>query len=341
VRKTIHTFYAVDDGILGKGSFAEVRRAVRRSDDLPVAIKVIEKARARDNLDALTSEIQILRSTNHPGLISLLELFESKSKVYLVMDLVSGGELFDSIVKRHHYSERDASNAVRQVAEALAYLHSRNIVHRDIKAENILLDANGETIKIADFGLSTVLSSETLETGLCGTPGYLAPEILLRREYAPASDVWALGVLAYILLCGFTPFQDDGDMRRLFKRIVHGQWEFLPPYWDAISDSAKDLVSKMLQPMPELRLTAAQVLEHPWIASHATVSGQPLPAVQEGIATFNARRRLRAGVMAVIAARRFEKVLAEFQAMHVAEDSKDAQAAAKELASRAKDAPAP
>jgi calcium/calmodulin-dependent protein kinase I len=182
--------------------------------------------------------------------------------------LITGGELFDRIVEKGSYSERDASDLIRQVIEAVSYLHALGIVHRDLKPENLLYMCPDDDARImlSDFGLSKMLYNDTamLQTA-CGTPGYVAPEILLQQPYGKAVDVWSIGVIAYILLCGYPPFYDENDAN-LFEQIKKAEYEFDAPYWDEISDSAKDFISHLMEKSPIKRYTCEECLDHPWIS---------------------------------------------------------------------------
>merc|ERR1719181_2095859 len=179
----------------------------------------------------------------------------------LVMELVTGGELFDRIVARGNYTEKDAASLMATLCDALAYLHEQAIVHRDLKPENLLYDSPAEDadIKVADFGLARVVSGKDMMKTACGTPGYVAPEILKNKGYdSGAVDLWSVGVILYILLCGFPPFYEE-ELPALFDQILHARYDFPSPWWDNISKDAKDLVTKLLELDPTTRLTAAQV----------------------------------------------------------------------------------
>jgi len=217
----------------------------------------------------------------HANIVALLEVFEDKTKVFLVMDLVTGGELFDRIVEKGSYSEKDAADLIKQVLSAVAYMHEEGVVHRDLKPENLLYyspDVESK-IMISDFGLSKMEESGVMATA-CGTPGYVAPEVLAQKPYGKAVDVWSIGVISYILLCGYPPFYDENDAN-LFAQILKGEFEFDSPYWDDISDEAKDFIRSLMCVNVEHRLTCHTALEHCWITGkqserniHATVSEQ-------------------------------------------------------------------
>uniref|UniRef100_A0A4W3JC76 Calcium/calmodulin-dependent protein kinase Ia n=1 Tax=Callorhinchus milii TaxID=7868 RepID=A0A4W3JC76_CALMI len=182
-------------------------------------------------------------------------------------DRVAGGELFDRIVERGCYTERDASQLISQILHAVHYLHQLGIVHRDLKPENLLYCGQEEDspIMISDFGLSKLEDKGSVMSTACGTPGYVAPEVLAQKPYGKAVDCWSIGVISYILLCGYPPFYDDNDAK-LFEQIVKAEYEFDSPYWDDISDSAKDFIQHLMDKEPQRRYTCDQALEHPWVA---------------------------------------------------------------------------
>ncbi|XP_011307068.1 calcium/calmodulin-dependent protein kinase type 1 isoform X2 [Fopius arisanus] len=256
--------------LLGTGAFSEVRLA--ESKERPgqmFAVKIIDKKALKGKEDSLENEIRVLRRLKHPNIVQLLETFEDKHKVYLIMELVTGGELFDRIVEKGSYTEKDASGLIRQVLEAVDYMHEQGVVHRDLKPENLLYYSPDEDSKImiSDFGLSKMEDSGIMATA-CGTPGYVAPEVLAQRPYGKAVDVWSIGVISYILLCGYPPFYDESDAN-LFAQILKGEFEFDSPYWDDISDSAKDFIHKLMCVNVEERYTCKQALAHPWISGNA------------------------------------------------------------------------
>ncbi|XP_077285246.1 calcium/calmodulin-dependent protein kinase I [Arctopsyche grandis] len=274
--------------LLGTGAFSEVRLAESR--DRPgsmFAVKIIDKKALKGKEDSLENEIRVLRRfselarqarpdaadagpwLSHPNIVQLLETFEDKFKVYLVMELVTGGELFDRIVEKGSYTEKDAAHLMRQVLEAVDYMHEQGVVHRDLKPENLLYYSPDEDSKImiSDFGLSKMEDSGIMATA-CGTPGYVAPEVLAQKPYGKAVDVWSIGVISYILLCGYPPFYDENDAN-LFAQILKGDFEFDSPYWDEISDSAKDFIRHLMCVDVEKRYTCKQALGHPWISGNA------------------------------------------------------------------------
>ncbi|KAK8404718.1 hypothetical protein O3P69_007759 [Scylla paramamosain] len=261
--------YVLKD-LLGTGAFSQVRLAEVKDDpSTVVAIKIIDKKALKGKEDSLENEIKVLRRLRHPNIVQLMDTYEDPEHVYLVIELVTGGELFDRIVEKGSYTEKDAADLIRQVLEAVDYMHEQGVVHRDLKPENLLYFSQDEDSKImiSDFGLSKMEDSGIMATA-CGTPGYVAPEVLAQKPYGKAVDVWSIGVIAYILLCGYPPFYDENDAN-LFAQILKGEFEFDSPYWDEISDSAKDFIRQLMCVDVERRFTCKQSLNHPWISGNA------------------------------------------------------------------------
>ncbi|XP_049428301.1 serine/threonine-protein kinase DCLK2 isoform X2 [Epinephelus fuscoguttatus] len=259
--------------VIGDGNFAVVKECVERSTGKEFALKIIDKAKCSGKEHLIENEVAVLRKVKHPNIIMLIEEVDTPSELYLVMELVKGGDLFDAITSSAKYTERDASVMVYNLAEALKYLHSTNIVHRDIKPENLLVFEypNGtKSLKLGDFGLATVVEGPLYT--VCGTPTYVAPEIISESGYGLKVDIWAAGVITYILLCGFPPFRSESNLQEdLFDQILQGQLDFPSPYWDNITDSAKELIGKMLQVNVEARYTAQDILSHPWVTDDAVM----------------------------------------------------------------------
>ncbi|KAM9455969.1 serine/threonine-protein kinase DCLK1a isoform 1-T1 [Clarias gariepinus] len=255
--------------MIGDGNFAVVHECVERSTGRAYALKIINKGKCRGKEQMIQNEVAILRRVKHPNIVLLIEEMDTYSELYLVMELVKGGDLFDAITSATRYTERDASGMLYNLANAIKYLHSLNIVHRDIKPENLLVyehQDGSKSLKLGDFGLATVVDGPLYT--VCGTPTYVAPEIIAETGYGLKVDIWAAGVITYILLCGFPPFRGSADdQEALFDQILLGQLEFPLPYWDNVSDSAKELIISMLQVEVDQRYTALQVLEHPWVTN--------------------------------------------------------------------------
>lgn len=248
---------------LGSGAFSEVYMVKEKKTGKMFALKCVKKKQKRDlNLE---NEIAVLRRIKHDNVVGMEDFYESRTHYYLVMELVSGGELFDRILDRGVYSEKDASKVIQQVLQAVSFLHQNGVVHRDLKPENILYYSQDEDSKImiSDFGLSKMVDNNIMSTA-CGTPGYVAPEVLAQKPYSKAVDCWSIGVITYILLCGYPPFYEETETR-LFSKIMKAQYEFDSPFWDNISESAKDFIRNMMQKNPSMRYTTDQALRHPWI----------------------------------------------------------------------------
>ncbi|XP_049625885.1 calcium/calmodulin-dependent protein kinase type 1G [Suncus etruscus] len=273
IRKTF-TFMEV----LGSGAFSEVFLVRQRVTGKLFALKCIKKSPAfRDS--NLENEIAVLRRIKHENIVTLEDIYESSTHYYLVMQLVSGGELFDRILERGVYTEHDASLVIRQVLSAVQYLHENGIVHRDLKPENLLYLTPEENsrIMITDFGLSKMEQSGVMSTA-CGTPGYVAPEVLAQKPYSKAVDCWSIGVITYILLCGYPPFYEETESK-LFEKIKEGYYEFESPFWDDISESAKDFICHLLEKDPEERFTCDKALQHPWIDGNTALLRDIYPSV--------------------------------------------------------------
>ncbi|XP_029549250.1 calcium/calmodulin-dependent protein kinase type 1D isoform X1 [Salmo trutta] len=248
---------------LGSGSFSEVFLVREKKTGNLYALKCLKKKHL--SCSNLENEITVLKKIRHDNVIGLEDFYETQTHYYLVMQLVSGGELFDRIIDRGVYTEKDASQLVRQVLQAVNYLHENSIVHRDLKPENLLYFDSHENSKImiSDFGLSKMSDHGVMSTA-CGTPGYVAPEVLAQKPYSKAVDCWSIGVITYILLCGYPPFFEDNETR-LFAKIMRADYTFHSPFWDDISESAKDFIRNMMQKHPNKRFTTEQALRHPWI----------------------------------------------------------------------------
>uniref|UniRef100_H3DK37 Serine/threonine-protein kinase DCLK2 n=1 Tax=Tetraodon nigroviridis TaxID=99883 RepID=H3DK37_TETNG len=257
--------------VIGDGNFAVVRECVERSTGKEFALKIIDKVKCAGKEHLIENEVAVLRKVKHPNIIMLMEEVDTSSELYLVMELIKGGDLFDAITSSAKYTEQDASIMVSNLAAALRYLHGINIVHRDVKPENLLVfeEPDGtKSLKLGDFGLATVVEGPLFT--VCGTPTYVAPEIIAESGYGLKVDIWAAGVITYILLCGFPPFRSESNQQEdLFDQILLGQVDFPSPYWDSVTDSAKELIGKMLQVKVEVRYTAQDILSHPWVTEDA------------------------------------------------------------------------
>jgi calcium/calmodulin-dependent protein kinase I len=214
----------------------------------------------------LTTELDVLKTVNHPHIVTLHDLFETNKNVYIITDLASGGELFNQLLQKGSYTEKDAANLVQQILKGVEYLHEHEIVHRDLKPENLLFSdkTDNPNLMITDFGLSKILKhhNDILMTA-CGTPGYVAPEVLRQTGHGKPVDIWSVGVITYTLLCGYTPFWGE-DQASLFDNILSGVYYFDEECWSNISYYAKDLIDKMLTYDAKQRITASEALQHPW-----------------------------------------------------------------------------
>lgn len=295
---------------LGTGSFATVKRLVRKEDKEVFAVKIIRKDKLNEEeLSVIHDEVDIMQRIKHDHCVQLYEIFENKKKLYIVMEILTGGELFDSIVAKGNYSEKDAATVVYTVSTALNYLHSEGIVHRDLKPENLIYssDADDAVLKITDFGLAKYSAQSTLLTTACGTPNYVAPEVLEGKDYSQEVDLWSLGVILYILLCGFPPFYDESTAG-LYRQIKRGEYDFPDPYWSDISDNAKAVVKGLLTIDPKKRWTPDQLESNSWVtgsASSEALQGDYTKRIRLTVA----RRDLRKGIKAVIAINRFARAL--------------------------------
>uniref|UniRef100_A0A8C7U0M4 calcium/calmodulin-dependent protein kinase n=1 Tax=Oncorhynchus mykiss TaxID=8022 RepID=A0A8C7U0M4_ONCMY len=296
---------AIDMGHLNdiryRGAFSVVRRCVKKSNGQEFAAKIIntKKLSARDH-QKLEREARICRLLKHPNIVRLHESISEEGFHYLVFDLVTGGELFEDIVAREYYSEADASQCINQILESVHHMHQHDIVHRDLKPENLLLASKlkGAAVKLADFGLAIeVQGDEQAWFGFAGTPGYLSPEVLRKDPYGKPVDIWACGVVLYILLVGYPPFWDE-DQHKLYQQIKAGAYDFPSPEWDTVTPEAKNLINQMLTINPTKRITADQALKHPWVCQRSTVASMMhRQETVECLRKFNARRKLKGAIL--------------------------------------------
>uniref|UniRef100_A0A8B9FY10 calcium/calmodulin-dependent protein kinase n=1 Tax=Amazona collaria TaxID=241587 RepID=A0A8B9FY10_9PSIT len=286
---------------LGKGAFSVVRRCMKITTGQEYAAKIIntKKLSARDH-QKLEREARICRLLKHPNIVRLHDSISEEGFHYLVFDLVTGGELFEDIVAREYYSEADASHCIQQILEAVLHCHQMGVVHRDLKPENLLLasKSKGAAVKLADFGLAIEVQGEQQAWfGFAGTPGYLSPEVLRKDPYGKPVDMWACGVILYILLVGYPPFWDE-DQHRLYQQIKAGAYDFPSPEWDTVTPEAKDLINKMLTINPAKRITASEALKHPWICQRSTVASMMhRQETVDCLKKFNARRKLKGAIL--------------------------------------------
>ncbi|CAG8576474.1 10720_t:CDS:2 [Funneliformis caledonium] len=265
--------YRILKKVLGVGTFAVVKECVDKRTGQSYALKVLAKKAIKGKENMLTTELDVLKQVNHPNIVQLHDLYESNEGVYIITDLASGGELFNQLLLKGSYTEQDAANLVKQILEGVAYLHDHEIVHRDLKPENLLFKDKSDDSKlmITDFGLSKILKTDNdvLMTA-CGTPGYVAPEVLLQTGHGKPVDIWSIGVITYTLLCGYTPFWGD-DQATLFENIMSGVYDYDEDYWSEISMKATDFIDRMLTFDQSKRVTAHEALNDEWFKSAADV----------------------------------------------------------------------
>ena len=338
------------DNVLGKGAFSVVRRCVPKTTTTAppvggggggggsadecaakvIALHELRHKKSAHEVNKIEREIRICQRLAHPNIVKLHETYIEPQCYVLVFELVSGGELFDEIVQRSFYNEVDASACVGEILSAVQACHNAGVIHRDIKPENLLLASHkpGAPVKLTDFGLAVESNAAGDGTGLAkhgfgGTPGYMAPEALAgtvlgpehERAYGKPVDLWAVGVVAFILLGGYQPFWNE-DNKKLFADIYNGKWAFSPPEWDTVSDSAKELIQRLLAHDPRERLTVEQALQHPWISHRESVASKfHRQGTLDELKKFNARRKLKAGVHLITATNRLMQGLSQFKAV--------------------------
>ncbi|XP_071562978.1 calcium/calmodulin-dependent protein kinase II isoform X8 [Temnothorax nylanderi] len=293
---------------LGKGAFSVVRRCVQKSSGHEFAAKIINtKKLSNRDFQKLEREARICRKLQHPNIVRLHDSIQEENFHYLVFDLVTGGELFEDIVAREFYSEADASHCIQQILESVHHCHHNGVVHRDLKPENLLLasKAKGAAVKLADFGLAIEVQGDAQAWyGFAGTPGYLSPEVLKKEPYGKPVDIWACGVILYILLVGYPPFWDE-DQHRLYGQIKAGSYDYPSPEWDTVTPEAKNLINQMLTVNPGKRITASEALKHPWICQRERVASVVhRQETVDCLKKFNARRKLKGAILTTMLATR-------------------------------------
>jgi len=272
---------------LGRGGFSIVYEGINKDTQEKFAIKAIDKNQSVE-LDILNREIDIMKRLKHKNIIQLYDVYNEEENLYLVIELVTGGELFDHIIDRGNYSERDAANIIKQVLEAIEFMHKNGVAHRDLKPENILLTGpNNDIVKVSDFGLSKDFSKDMLRSAV-GTPDYVAPEVLGGTVYDNSVDIWSIGVITYVLLCGFPPFFGSTD-QEIFAKILKVDYDFPSPDWDNISEDAKMFIEAVLASNFRERPSAEQCLEAPWIVDMAPTTN--LQVNMSKFTTYNENRK--------------------------------------------------
>jgi len=304
---------------LGQGQFGVTYHCTEKATGLHFACKSIAKRKliSPEDVEDVRREIHIMHHlSGHPNIVTIKGAYEDATSVHLVMELCAGGELFDRIIQRGHYSEAKAAELTRTIVGVVETCHSLGVMHRDLKPENFLLANQREDapLKTTDFGLSVFFKPGEIFTDVVGSPYYVAPEVL-RRHYGPEADVWSAGVILYILLSGVPPFWAETE-QGIFEQVLKSELDFVSDPWPKISDDAKDLIQKMLNPHIESRLKAHQVLCHPWIREEGVASDRPIdPAVQSRLKQFSAMNKLKKIAIRVIAESLSEEEIAGLKEM--------------------------
>ncbi|KAG9248884.1 kinase-like domain-containing protein [Calycina marina] len=287
---------------LGAGTYGIVREA-----DGPmgkVAVKIILKKNVKGNEQMVYDELEMLQRMKHPHIVRFVDWFESRDKYYIVTQLATGGELFDRICEQGRFTEKDASQTIRQVLEAVDYLHDNNVVHRDLKPENLLYltTAPSSGLVLADFGIAKMLDSkDEVLTTMAGSFGYAAPEVMLKQGHGKPVDMWSLGVITYTLLCGYSPFRSE-NLQDLIDECSNARVVFHERYWKDVSDDAKDFIGHLLQPDAEERSSSKEALNHIWLSGENATDHNLLPEIK----AYMAKARLRRGIEIVKLANRIE-----------------------------------
>jgi calcium/calmodulin-dependent protein kinase I len=306
--QTARNFYTFVEQI-GEGAFGIVYKATKKDTGETYAIKSIDKSTlGQEELSNLHLEIDIISQVDHPNIVRAFEFYDEPKHLHVVMEVMVGGELFERIVEKDHYSEQEAALTIRPVIDAIKYCHELNIVHRDLKPENMLyssFDLDG-IVKITDFGLARFYDDDVMTTA-CGTPSYVAPEILEGRGYGIEVDYWSIGVILYTMLSGYLPFNEESN-QELFDKIKSGDYSFPSPDWDNISDMAKDLIRRCLLVNPSERITASDMLKHPWILGE-NIPRNNMPDVASKIREYNARRKFRKYGNTALASNKFMSII--------------------------------
>lgn len=308
--RTLEARYVMGE-VLGEGGYSVVKLATSVIDKSKVAVKIVSRRDlSAEDEQSLRQEVQILGELKHKNITRLVDFFEEDKFFYVVLEYLDGGELFDRIVKKTFYNEKEARDLVFTLLMAIKYCHDRNIVHRDLKPENLLLTTKGDDadVKVADFGFAIHVNGYSI-TSQCGTPGYIAPEILKSIPYGKPCDMWSFGVILYILLGGYPPFHDD-NQRTLFRKIVKGDYQFHADYWGGVSPDAKDLIRGLLTVDHNKRLTVQQALEHPWLGkTPEELAAHSLDTNLATLRKFQATRKWKAAVHTVMAANRMRNLI--------------------------------
>ncbi|KAI2613979.1 calcium/calmodulin-dependent protein kinase 1 [Hypoxylon fragiforme] len=287
---------------LGAGTYGIVREADSPSGK--VAIKIILKKNVKGNETMVWDELDMLQRLKHPHIVRFVDWFESRDKWYIVTQLATGGELFDRICEQGKFTEKDASQTIKQVLDAVNFLHHRNVVHRDLKPENLLYlsKAADSDLVLADFGIAKMLDTkDEVLTTMAGSFGYAAPEVMLKKGHGKPVDMWSLGVITYTLLCGYSPFRSE-NLQDLIDECSNGKVVFHERYWRDVSDDAKDFIMRLLQANPDDRWTSEQALKHIWLSGENATDHNLLPEIK----AYMAKARLRRGIELIKLSNRIE-----------------------------------
>lgn len=299
---------------LGAGGFSVVKLAINKNKGTECAIKIVEKSKLTEaDIISLKLEVDILNGLNHPNIIKCYEVYDEPEFYYIVTELVTGGELFDRIISKTHYNEKEARDLVKVLLITVQYLHNCGIVHRDLKPENLLLcsDDNDAELKVCDFGLAKRISDLSDSEPTLGTPAYIAPEILRGDKYGQEVDVWSMGVIIYFLIAGIPPFyvEDPADIKKLFKKIKEGKYVFWEEYFSNVSKEAQDMIKCMLTVSQKDRWTIDQLMEHPWLkVADDDLSAKDLSSNVEAMKKWNARTKFKGTARLIMSLHKLAKL---------------------------------